>query len=82
MAGGFQSSAVIEASDGFSQTQVDMGIVRMQQAGVISAGREVRDEERGLNKKERVDTALYAAIVLKSRQLFSARNAYSAVSRA
>jgi nicotinamidase-related amidase len=32
---GFQSYAVIDASGGFSQTQVDMGILRMQHAGVI-----------------------------------------------
>ncbi len=37
MADGFQSYAVIDASGGFSQTQVDMGIVRMQQAGEILA---------------------------------------------
>jgi len=34
-ADGFQSYAVIDASAGFSQTQVDMGILRMVQAGVI-----------------------------------------------
>jgi nicotinamidase-related amidase len=38
LADGFQSYAVIDASGGFSQTQVDMGIVRMQQAGVIPVG--------------------------------------------
>lgn len=32
LADGFQSYAVIDASGGFSQTQVDMGILRMQQA--------------------------------------------------
>jgi len=35
LAEGFQSYAVIDASGGFSQTQVEMGILRMQQAGVI-----------------------------------------------
>jgi hypothetical protein len=35
---GFQSYAVIDASGGFSQTQVDMGILRMQQAGVVPVG--------------------------------------------
>jgi nicotinamidase-related amidase len=35
---GFQSFAVIDASGGFSQTQVDMGVVRMQQAGVVPVG--------------------------------------------
>src|SRR5260370_8596333 len=38
LADGFQSYAVIDASGGFSQTQVDMGIVRMQQAGVVPVG--------------------------------------------
>jgi nicotinamidase-related amidase len=32
---GFDSYAVVDASGGFSQTQVDMGIMRMQQAGVV-----------------------------------------------
>ena len=35
LADGFESYAVIGASGGFTQTQVDMGILRMQQAGVI-----------------------------------------------
>jgi nicotinamidase-related amidase len=35
LADGFQTYAVIDASGGFSQTQVDMGILRMQNAGVI-----------------------------------------------
>jgi len=35
LADGFQSYAVIDASGGFTQTQVDMGIARMQHAGVI-----------------------------------------------
>jgi isochorismate hydrolase len=34
----FQSYAVIDASGGFSQTQVDMGIARMQQASVVPVG--------------------------------------------
>jgi len=38
LADGFQSYAVIDASGGFSQTQVDMGIARMQQAGVVPVG--------------------------------------------
>jgi nicotinamidase-related amidase len=38
LADGFQSYAVIDASGGFSRTQVDMGIVRMQQAGVVPVG--------------------------------------------
>jgi len=38
LADGFQSYAVIDASGAFSQTQVDMGIVRMQQSGVVPVG--------------------------------------------
>lgn len=35
LADGFQTYAVIDASGGFTQTQVSMGVLRMQQAGVI-----------------------------------------------
>ena len=35
LADGFRSYAVIDASGGFTQTQVDMGVLRMEQAGVI-----------------------------------------------
>jgi nicotinamidase-related amidase len=38
LADGFQSYGVIDASGGFSQTQADMGVLRMQQAGVILVG--------------------------------------------
>ena len=38
IADGYSSYAVIDASGGFSQTQVDMGVLRMQQAGVIPVG--------------------------------------------
>lgn len=38
LADGYASYAVIDASGGFTQTQVDMGVVRMQQAGVIPVG--------------------------------------------
>ena len=34
-ADGYDSYAVIDASGGFTQTQVDMGVARMQQAGVV-----------------------------------------------
>jgi hypothetical protein len=33
-----QDFGVIDASGGFSQTQVDMGVLRMQQAGVVPVG--------------------------------------------
>ncbi|MFD1560558.1 isochorismatase family protein [Paraburkholderia silviterrae] len=35
---GYTSYAVIDASGGFSQTQVDLGVARMVQAGVIPVG--------------------------------------------
>jgi nicotinamidase-related amidase len=38
LADGFESYGVIDASGGFSQTQVDMGVLRMQQAGVVPVG--------------------------------------------
>ena len=38
LADGFESYGVIDASGGFSQTQVDMGVSRMQQAGVVPVG--------------------------------------------
>jgi nicotinamidase-related amidase len=38
LADGFESYAVVDASGGFTQTQVDMGILRMQQAGVVPVG--------------------------------------------
>jgi nicotinamidase-related amidase len=38
LADGYNSYAVIDASGGFSQTQVAIGVARMQQAGVIPVG--------------------------------------------
>ena len=35
LADGYESYAVIDASGGFTQTQVDMGVLRMKQAGVV-----------------------------------------------
>jgi nicotinamidase-related amidase len=35
LADGYDSYAVVDASGGFTQTQVDMGVARMQQAGVV-----------------------------------------------
>jgi nicotinamidase-related amidase len=35
LADGYDTYAVVDASGGFTQTQVDMGILRMQQAGVV-----------------------------------------------
>ena len=38
LADGYETYAVVDASGGFTQTQVDMGIRRMQQAGVVPVG--------------------------------------------
>jgi nicotinamidase-related amidase len=38
IADGYNSYAVIDASGGFTKTQVEMGVLRMQQAGVIPVG--------------------------------------------
>src|SRR5712692_5695477 len=38
LADGFESYAVIDASGGFTRTQVDMGVLRMHQAGVVPVG--------------------------------------------
>jgi nicotinamidase-related amidase len=38
LADGFDTYAVVDASGGFTQTQVDMGIQRMLQAGVVPVG--------------------------------------------
>jgi len=38
LADGYRTYAVVDASGGFSKTQVDMGVLRMQQAGVIPVG--------------------------------------------
>jgi len=38
LADGFESYAVIDASGGFTRTQVDTGVLRMQQAGVVPVG--------------------------------------------
>jgi nicotinamidase-related amidase len=38
LADGFETYAVVDASGGFTQSQVDMGILRMQQTGVVPVG--------------------------------------------
>ena len=38
LADGYASYAVIDASGGFTKTQVDVGVLRMQQAGVVPVG--------------------------------------------
>jgi nicotinamidase-related amidase len=75
---GFESYAVIDASGGFSQTQVNMGILRMQQAGVVPVGySNVAIEilaDNAAPEAEAVYAALgmpFGALVLGLRQYFS-----------
>jgi nicotinamidase-related amidase len=78
MADGFQSYAVIDASGGFSQTQVDMGIVRMQQAGVVPVGySNVAIEILADNAAPEAD-AVYAALGIPfSTLVFGLKQYYS-----
>src|SRR5207244_4768639 len=78
MADGFQSYAVIDASGGFSQTQVDMGIVRMQQAGVVPVGySNVAIEILADNAAPEAE-AVYAALGIPfSTLVFGLRHYYS-----
>ena len=78
LADGFQSYAVIDASGGFSQTQVNMGILRMQQAGVVPVGySNVAIEilaDNAAAEAEAVYAALgmpFGALVFGLRQYFS-----------
>ena len=78
LADGFQSYAVIDASGGFSQTQVNMGILRMQQAGVVPVGySNVAIEilaDNAAPEAEAVYAALgmpFGALVFGLRQYFS-----------
>jgi nicotinamidase-related amidase len=78
MADGFQSYAVIDASGGFSQTQVDMGVLRMQQAGVIPVGySNAAIEILGDNAAPEAE-AVYAALAMPfSGLVFGLRQYYS-----
>jgi len=78
LADGFQSYAVIDASGGFSQTQVDMGIVRMQQAGVVPVGySNVAIEILADNAAQEAE-AVYAALGMPfSGLVFGLRQYYS-----
>jgi nicotinamidase-related amidase len=78
LADGFQTYAVIDASGGFSQTQVDMGVLRMQQAGVVPVGySNVAIEilaDNAAPEAEAVYAALdmpFGALVFGLRQYFS-----------
>jgi len=78
LADGFQSYAVIDASGGFSQTQVDMGILRMQQAGVVPVGySNVAIEVLADNAAQEAE-AVYAALGMPfSALVFGLRQYYS-----
>lgn len=80
MADGFQSYAVIDASGGFSQTQVDMGVARMQQAGVVPVGySNVAIEILADNAAPEAE-AVYAALDIPfSTMVFGLRQYYSQV---
>lgn len=78
LADGFQSYAVIDASGGFSQTQVDMGIVRMQQAGVIPVGYSNAAIEILADNAAPEAEAVYAALGMPfSALVFGLRQYYS-----
>jgi nicotinamidase-related amidase len=62
LADGYNSYAVIDASGGFTQTQVAMGVARMQQAGVIPVGySNVAVEMLAVNAAPEAE-AVYAAL--------------------
>src|SRR5437773_10670790 len=77
---GFQSYAVIDASGGFSQPQVDMGIVRMQQAGVVPVGYSNVAIEILADNAAPEAGAVYAALGMPfSTLVFGLRQYYSQV---
>ena len=81
LADGFQSYAVIDASGGFSQTQVDMGIVRMQQAGVIPVGYSNAAIEILADNAAPEAEAVYAALGIPfSTLIFGLKQYYSQAS--
>jgi hypothetical protein len=81
LADGFQSYAVIDASGGFSQTQVDMGILRMQQAGVIPVGYSNAAIEILADNAAPEAEAVYAALGMPfSALVFGLRQYYSQAS--
>src|SRR5215813_8836411 len=78
LADGFESYAMIDASGGFTRTQVDMGIPRMQQAGVVPVGySNVAVEILADNAAPEAD-AVYAALGMPFGSLvFGLRQYYS-----
>jgi nicotinamidase-related amidase len=78
LADGFQSYAVVDASGGFSQTQVDMGIARMQQAGVVPVGYSTVAVELLADNAAPEAEAVYAALGMPfSALVFGLRKYYS-----
>jgi len=80
IADGYSSYAVVDASGGFTQTQVEMGVLRMQQAGVIPVGYSNAAIEiladNAAPEAEAVYAALgmpFAGLVFGLKQYFSAR---------
>jgi nicotinamidase-related amidase len=82
LADGFKSYAVIDAAGGFSQTQVDMGILRMQQAGVVPVGYSTVAVELLVDNAAPEAEAVYAALGIPFSELvFGLRQYYSQSSR-
>jgi nicotinamidase-related amidase len=78
LADGFESYAVIDASGGFTQTQVDMGILRMQQAGVIPVNYSNVAVELLADNAAPEAEAVYAALSMPfSGLVFGLRQYYS-----
>jgi nicotinamidase-related amidase len=82
LAEGFQSYAVIDASGGFTQTQVDMGIQRMQQAGVVPVGYSTVAVELLADNAAPEAEAVYAALGMPfSALVFGLRQYYGSLGR-
>ena len=78
LADGFQSYAVIDACGGFSQTQVDMGVLRMQQAGVVPVGYSNVTVELLADNAAPEAEAVYAALGIQFSELvFGLKQYYS-----
>lgn len=73
---GFQTYAVIDASGGFSQTQVEMGILRMQQAGVVPVGYSNVAVELLADNAAPEAQAVYAALGMPFSELVSGLRQY------
>ena len=81
LADGYQSYGVIDASGGFSQTQVDMGVLRMHQAGVIPVGYSNVSVELLADNAAPEAEAVYAALGIPfSGLVFGLRQYYSQTS--